>query len=110
VAAAAVADYNQMTSAIHKPVFAGENGGLNAIAIGSGTTGCPSLATRANGYGSKIDAEFSSMPGFTGWLFWNAGPAPVTPADKATCLYGTWQGDPLLTVLSQKGAAARASR
>ena len=108
LAPASAADYSQIASAIHKPIFAGENGGVNAIPTGNGGGGCLSLANRANGYGPKIAAEFASMAAFTGWLFWNAGPPPVSAADNASCLYGTWRGDPLLNVLAQEGVAARA--
>ena len=106
--ASTVANYNQIAAAIHKPVFAGENGGVNAIATGGGSPSCPSLTNRANGYAPKITQEFSSLDGFTGWLFWNAGPPPATPADQTSCLYGTWQGDPLLGLLAQQGGTARA--
>lgn len=108
LAASTVADYNQIAAAIGKPLFAGENGGVNAMATGGGTPSCPSLTNRANGYAPKIAAEFSSLASFTGWLFWNAGLPPPTSTNETTCQYGTWQGDPLLGLLVQQGQAARA--
>jgi hypothetical protein len=104
MSAADASEFTAVAAADDKPLFAGENGGLDASAIPNPSGSCPTEAVRAQTYQNQILGDFSQVPEFDGWLFWNAGPPSDAGPDPSVCNYETWVGDPLLQVLSTLGS------
>jgi hypothetical protein len=109
ISAATATAVNAATAADDKPMFAGENGDLNASVQPNPGGSCPTEGPRAQSYQIKITDELSDMPAFAGWLFWNAGAPPGPGSDPTACNFGTWAGDPLLQVLSSIGSGLAAN-
>lgn len=96
-----VAAWSVLTTAVAKPVFAGENGNLDAIPTAAVGAACPVQGERSTAYAGEISTDFAQLPALAGWLFWNAMPPPVSAVP--TCTYVTWPTDPLMAMLRAEG-------
>ncbi|MDQ6782508.1 MAG: glycoside hydrolase family 5 protein [Actinomycetota bacterium] len=96
-----VAAWSALTAQVSKPLFAGENGGLDARPTAFAGAACPLQADRSTAYANEISTDFAHLPPLVGWLFWNAMPPSDSPVPA--CNYATWPGDPLAAMLRAEG-------
>lgn len=90
--------FTQGSNALNKPIFAGENGGVDTSGDAP-APGCLTATNRAAEFRTKMNGEFGATGAFVGWLFWDWGPTnPITPT--AACQYSTWPGESMMTMLA----------